>query len=68
MARTMAEFVEAAAEVRNNPPVPRPYIEEALRRIEAGQEEVTKYPNGKPSLKAAYEVAVRLEAEASTKN
>lgn len=61
-------LVEKAAQARNEPPVARQYIDEALRRINAGQEKVLKYPNGEPSLKGVYEIAVRLESEVSTKN
>ena len=68
IAKSLAEFVEGAAEARNQPPVPRKCIDEALRRIDAEQEEVTRYPNGKPFLKDVYDVAVHLESAASTKN
>jgi hypothetical protein len=64
----MAELVEAAAQVRKQPPVPRPFIEEALQRIHAGQEKVFLYPTGRPSLKDVYTVAVRLESATAVKN
>lgn len=65
--RLMTKMVEGAAQARNEPPVARKHIEEALRRIDAGKETVQVYPSGRPSLKAVYDVAARLESSASTK-
>lgn len=64
----LIELINGAAKARNELPVPKQYIEEALRRIDAGQEEVIRYPNGNPSLKDAYDVAARLFDEAVVKN
>lgn len=68
MPPSLAELVEGAAQARNEPAVARQHIEDALRRIEAGQEEVAKYPTGKPTLKGVYDLATKLEAEGATKN
>ncbi len=65
---SFAELVEGAAQARGNPPVARSFIEEALRKINANEVEVTKYPSGSPTLRAVYEVAVLLESEATVKN
>ena len=65
---SLIELVEQAAKARNEPPVPRRYIEEALQRIDAGQEDVVRYPTGSPSLGAVYDVAVGLESKTATKN
>ncbi len=62
------DLVERAAQARDEPPVPRQYIEEALRRIDAGQEEVTRYPMGAPSLKGVYDIAVTLASLTATEN
>jgi hypothetical protein len=56
-------LVEATAQARGEPSVDRLYIREALRRINSGQENVQRYPLGKPSLKDVYDVAARLEHE-----
>jgi len=66
--KTLAELVENAAKVRKNLPVERKYIDEALSRIDAGQEEVDSYPLGGPSLKGVYEIAARIESESMDKN
>lgn len=68
MSKTFIDLVEGAALARNDPQVARPYLEEAHRRIEAGEVQVASYPGGKPSLKAVYELAVRIAAEASPGN
>lgn len=68
MPPTFVELVEGAARARNNPPIARHYLEQALQRIEAGQEQVCIYPGGKPSLRAVYEIAARLEASEAVKN
>lgn len=63
------ELVEQAANARNEMPIPRWCIEEALRRIVDGREEVSYwYPSGFPSLKGVYDVAVKLESAEATKN
>ena len=64
----LVEFVEATAKARKEPPVARQYIEEALRRIDAKEEGVSRYPSGSPSLKGIYNIAARLESEAAIKN
>lgn len=58
-------LVESAAQARNEPPVPRQYIEEALRQIGAGEKKVLRYPFGSPSLKEVYNIAVELENTAT---
>lgn len=64
----LIDLVEQAAGARNEPPVPRRYIEEALRRINDGQEKVPQYPTGSPSLKGVYDIAVKLESIKAAKN
>ena len=66
--RSLISLVEAAAQARNQPPVPRQFIEEALRRINAGEEEVSRYPMGSPSLRGIYDIAARLEGAVAVKN
>ena len=61
----MIELVEGTAKFRNDPAVPRDFITEALERIEAGQEKVSRYPTGAPTLKGVYEVAARMYREHS---
>lgn len=61
-------LVRDSAKARNEPPVPRQYIIEALRRIETEQEKVMHYPTGAPSLKAVYDIATRLESESVVEN
>ncbi len=66
--RTMIELVEDAAKIRNEPPVPREFIDEILRQIHDGLIDAPRYPNGVPSLKDVYLLAVKLENETTTKN
>lgn len=68
MKATIAELVANAAKIRNQPPVDRCYVEQALKLIKDGREVVERYPNGAPSLKDVYDIAVRLESTQSTKN
>ncbi|MBX4192512.1 hypothetical protein KW798_03445, partial [Candidatus Parcubacteria bacterium] len=64
MGKTRVEQVEELAKGRNEPPVPRKFIEEALRRIDAGQEEKRRrYALGMPSPRRTYEIAKRLYEE-----
>jgi hypothetical protein len=60
---SLVELVESAAEARNNPPVERKYIEEALKRIVDGRETVQRYPMGAPSLLGVYSIALQLESD-----
>ncbi len=64
----LADLVQAVAAFRQAMPVPREYIDEALERIQNGQEpEVKRYPNGMPTMIGVYEVATRLEAARKAK-
>jgi DNA replicative helicase MCM subunit Mcm2 (Cdc46/Mcm family) len=66
---SLIPLIEAAAKMRGKPPVLRQYIKEALQRIDAGTETVSKYPNtGLPSLKGVYDIAAKLESAAAPKN
>ncbi len=62
MTHELTELVEEAAKARKRPAIAREFIEEALTRIDSGLEEVERYPTGKPSLSAVYEIADRLQA------
>jgi hypothetical protein len=66
--RSLAAWVEHAAKFRGETPVARRWIDEAIRRIDAGEETVARYPNGKPSLKGVFDIATRLESESAIKN
>jgi len=66
--RTMIEFVEDAAKEIDGPPVPQEFINEALLLIHNGLIEVPRQPNGTPSPKGIYKLAVKLESESATKN
>ncbi len=57
---SLIEFVENAAKVRKDTPLPREYIIDALKKIDNGDVEVERYPMGSPSLKGVYEVALEL--------
>lgn len=63
-----AKLVEDAARARNNPPVERKYIDEALKRVETGKEKVQRYPSGAPSLLGVYDIALRLESDDAEKH
>lgn len=65
MHREYAVLVERAATIRGDPAIPRDFISDALEQIESGTAEVERYPNGAPSLKDIYDLAVRLYFEAS---
>ncbi len=57
---SLIELVEEVARVREDAPIPRDYIIDALRRIENGDVEVERYLVGSPSLKGVYEIALGL--------
>lgn len=62
--RSLLELVEESAQARNSPPVPKQFIEEAIRRVETGEETVDRYPvTDCPSLSAIYRIAAKLEIE-----
>lgn len=46
-------------------PVDQIFVEEALRKIHAGESAAEKYPNGAPSPKDTYDLAVALQKESS---
>lgn len=57
---SLIELVEESAIAREDSPVPRDYIVEALEMIENGELDIETYPSGLPSLKAVYRVAKNL--------
>ena len=69
MLHPLTQIVEDAATLREEPSIPRKFIEKALSRIDNGLEleDVECYPTGEPTLKGIYQVAARLEAAESTK-
>lgn len=44
------------------------YVTEALKLIHENKEDVPRYPNGTPTLKAVHQLATQLEANAAVKN
>lgn len=64
----LADLVEGAAMMRKDPPIPREFIDQALRKIDAKEIKVERYPSGEPSLKAVYDVALGLESAYAPKH
>ena len=64
--KSLVDFVEQSAQVRNEPPIPRDYILDVLEKIEAGEIEVEKYPTGCPSSSAVYKVASEMYEKAKS--
>jgi len=60
MVNPLAELVEGAARNRRDSVVPRDYIIEAIELVESGNEKVTTYPTGIPTLQGIYDLASRL--------
>jgi len=58
-----AGLVQQAAIRRGKAPVERQCIEEALQRIESGEEKVAEYQTGTPAVGAVYDLAARLQKE-----
>ena len=58
-------LVKNAAKARGDVPVGDQFIQKALEEVDAGNVEVKKYSNGKPSLKALYDLAVELSSGAN---
>ncbi len=63
--QALVSLVEGAAKARGDEAVPEQFIKEALRRIEAGDEKVGKYPTGQPSLRGVFVIALRIKNEES---
>jgi hypothetical protein len=60
--------VEAAAERREEPPIPREFIVKAVERIREGKENVVLYPSGDPPLMDVFDIAKRLRDELLTRH
>jgi len=68
MNQEFIELVLNAAKARGEEiSVPEEFIAKALQKIEAGEAEVARYPNGSPSLKDVFDLAVQLWAETNAK-
>lgn len=61
-------MVEAAAEHRKEPSIPREFIVKAVERIHEGKENVVRYPSGNPPLTDVFEIAKRLRDESMTRH
>ena len=68
MSLTYPEMIEAEARHQHRQSVGLTFIVEAVRLIEAKKIEVPRYPNGVPTEKAVYELAILLSADASKNN
>lgn len=68
MDQKFIELVEGAAKARDEMPVPRKFIVQAIGKISCGEVEVGRYPLGSPTLKSVFDVAEGLESEAALKN
>ena len=68
LSKLSSVYVGMIAAVNGWPQVSYGYIDIALKRIEAGEEECEMLPSGVPKLKALYFLAIKLEGEASPKN
>ena len=68
MNQEFIELVLNAAKARGEKiSVAEEFIIRALQKIESGKAEVARYPNGSPSLKGVFDIAVQLWAETSVK-
>jgi hypothetical protein len=64
----IADLVQAISVCRGDMPVPREFIDEALDRIDKGQEpNVERHSNGMPTMNGVYLIAARLEASTKAK-
>ena len=55
--------VEGVVVQRGDTPVPANLIAQAIDLINLGVEQVARYPDGKPSLRAVYKIAWRIFKE-----
>ena len=58
--KQIIEMVQLATRLRRDAPVAKWRIEEALRRIDAGQVKVSRYPSGNPLPKEVHYLALGL--------
>lgn len=64
----VVEITNIAAGFRREPELPEKFIRLAWQRVQAGQEgEIEYFISGLPDCLAIYNIALRLEAQASTK-
>ncbi|OGG41147.1 hypothetical protein A2118_03690 [Candidatus Kaiserbacteria bacterium GWA2_50_9] len=63
-----ADLVEEIGRMKGNFPVAREFVDEALRRIRGDEEDTVYYFGGGPHFQRIYELAVKLENTAATRN
>ena len=57
------DLIEAKANIRGDPIVPRDYIVEAIEKIERNEVLIERYPRGQPTFREFYRVASQLYEE-----
>ena len=66
--KILVDFVEMMAFATGLSPVPREYIEEAVRRVLVNEEEIERNSDGTPKLFSIYQLATVIESASVMKN